>query len=128
MLSTFTIIIALTVIQIILFLGHWFLYKTLIHFFELSNYDLELLLKASGFKILKHEVCGINFMDWLLRNSVFLIGRLIRKRSIKDNRSSQLVDSAQKKFDNSLLAKLLSRFRSNLLWFGSQQLVIAQKI
>jgi methionine biosynthesis protein MetW len=94
------------------------------HFSEMSIKELTNNLRNNNFKVTNIEVSGINFLDMFLRATVYKVGRKIRETNKKKN--IEMSNYAQEKFDSSFLSKILSKFRKNLLFLGTQQLVIAK--
>lgn len=97
------------------------------HFSEMSTRQLRRLVEKSGFKILHHEVCGLNLVYFMLRIFVFVPGGIIRRTLLKKSGKAIAVDNIRNSFDSSFLAKALSKFRKTYLWLGTQQLIIAEK-
>lgn len=95
------------------------------HVSEMTIAELKTLLQKNNFKIIRHEVSGINFMTFFLDRIIFRFARLLRKKG-KGGLNS-MVGSVQNQFDQFFLVRWLSHFRNNYLSWGTTQLVIAKK-
>lgn len=88
------------------------------HYSEMSFAELEALVERVGFKIDLHQVSGFGPWDLLGRKIVFPIGRFMLKNKLA-NRSVSLI---RNKVDNGQMSK----FRSNYISLGAQQILMAR--
>ncbi len=98
------------------------------HVSEMNVRELRSLVEEGGFKIVTHEVCGISFLYPFFEFFFFKPFRLLRFRlGKKEVKGAKTIDSLQRFADNALL-KRLGSYRSFLLGFGSNQIILAKKI
>jgi|GEM_PF-1698476 len=102
------------------------------HVSEMTVKECRRLIEKAGFVTTVHEVSGISFVSFFLETLLFKPARYFRKinqnKTREENVNPSIGDKAKYTFDSFFLTRLLFKFRTWGLGYGTQQLIIAKKI